>query len=243
MFFFILLLSSIWIGNVYAGECPYQDWEVRLSADDLTPAAEFGRSVAIGGNLVAVGAGSADAGPIAKAGAVYLFKRRGLAYVPEAKLIAPDATPDAEFGRAVAIHGNMVIVGARFAQVGSLSKAGAVYVFRKAGRSWYLEAKITSPTPANEDNFGRALAIHGDLLVVTARKEEINAPDVGAAYVFRHKGDSWIDEAKLTASDARTGDQFGQSIALTGDFIAVGANRADIGSNIDQGAVYLFHRM
>jgi hypothetical protein len=236
-FLFILVLSSIWVGNVYAWECPHQEWEVRLSADDLTSAADFGRSVAIDGNLVAVGAGSAHAGSVNKAGAIYLFKRRGLTYVPEAKLIAPDATPGAEFGRAVAIQGNRVIVGARFAQVGNLSSAGAAYVFRKFKRTWLLEAKITSPTPADEDNFGRALAIHGDLLVVTARKEASNAPDVGAAYVFRHRGNNWVDEAKLTASDPTAGAYFGQSVDVRGDLIAVGARNADPNG---AGAVYLF---
>ncbi len=130
-FLFILVLSAIWIAGAYAWECP-QDWEVKLTADDLVPAADFGRSVAISGNLVAVGVGGANAGSVSNAGAVYLFKRRGLAYVQEAKLIAPDATPGAEFGRAVAIQGNRLVVGARFAQVGTLSNAGAAYVFRKS---------------------------------------------------------------------------------------------------------------
>lgn len=139
----------------------------------------------------------------------------------------------------MAIQGNRVIVGARFAQVGTLTKAGAAYVFQKAGRLWYLEAKITSPTPANEDNFGRALAIHGDLLVVTARKENIGADDVGAAYVFRYVGNNWIDEAKLTASDPTSGAYFGQSVAVQGDLIVVGARNADPNG---AGAVYLFDR-
>jgi hypothetical protein len=235
----IFVISSIWIGNAYAWECPHHEWEVKLTADDLTPAADFGRSVAIDGKLVAVGAGGANAGSVSNGGAVYLFKRQGLTYVLEVKLIAPDATPGAEFGRAVAIQGNRVIVGARFAQVGTLSSAGAAYVFRKAEGSWYLEAKITSPAPANGDNFGRALAIHGDLLVVTARKEEVNAPDVGAAYVFRHKGDRWIDEAKLTASDPTPGAYFGQSVDIRDDLVAVGARNADPNG---AGAVYLFNR-
>jgi len=237
-FLSILILSSIWVGGVSALELS-QAWELKLTADDLPPAADFGRSVAIDGNLVAVGAGGADAGPVTSAGAVYLFKRQGMAYFLEAKLIAPDATPGAEFGRAVAIQGNRVIVGARFAQVGTLSKAGAAYVFRETRGSWYLEAKITSPTPANEDNFGRALAIHGDLLVVTARKENIGADDVGAAYVFRHQGNGWIDEAKLTASDPTPGAYFGQSVAVRGDLIVVGARNADPNG---AGAVYLFYR-
>ena len=211
--------------------------EVKLIADDPVTGAEVGRSVAIAGNLVAVGAGVADAGAVEGAGAVYLFKRKGSTHIPEATLVAPDATTGAEFGRAVVIKGNMVIVGARFAQVGSLSKAGAAYVYRKYQGAWYLEQKITSPNPADGDNFGRAVAIQGNLLVVTARKENIDAEDVGAAYVFSFKGGTWTYQAKLTASDATSGSYFGQSVAIVGDVIAVGARNADPNG---AGAVYLF---
>jgi len=236
---FLFSLTSVWAGSPFAWDAS-PSWEIKLTAEDPVANADFGRSVAIGNNLVAVGAGSADAGPIATAGAVYLFKRQGLGYVPEEKLIAPDATSGAEFGRAVAIQGNTVVVGARFAQVGALEKAGAVYVFRKVWRSWCLENKITSPTPANEDNFGRAVAIHGDLMVVTARKEAVNAPEEGAAYVYRRKYGTWIEEAKLTASDLTLGAYFGQSVAVQGNLVVVGSRNANPNG---AGAVYLFCRL
>jgi len=213
--------------------------EVRLTASDPVPDAEFGRSVAIGGDLVAVGAGGASADLVSNAGAVYLFKHRGLTYVPEEKLVAPDATDGAQFGRTVAIQGKMVIIGARFAQVGDLQKAGAAYVYRNYRGSWQFEEKIVSPTPADEDNFGRALAVQGDLLVVTARKEATDEPDVGAAYVYVFRDGSWMYQAKLTASDASSGAYFGQSVALHDDLIAIGARNANPNS---AGAVYLFRQ-
>jgi len=216
-----------------------QTHEVRLAANDPVADAEFGRSVAIDGDLVAVGAGAATAGSTVEAGAVYLFKRQGQRYVLEAKLIAPDASSGAEFGRVVAIQGNLVIVGARFAQVDSLSKAGAVYVFRKHKGSWRYEDKIISPTPADDDNFGRALAIQGDTLVVTARKEKSTANDVGAAYIYRYKGGRWVHTEKLTASDPAAGAYFGQSVAIQGNRLAIGARNADPNG---AGAVYLFRR-
>jgi len=218
-----------------AGQGPVE--EFRLAAGDPTDAAEFGRSVAMDGNLVAVGAGGADADSVSTAGAVYLFKRQGQGYVPEAKLVAPDATEGAEFGRAVAIQGDTVIVGARFAQVGDLSKAGAVYVFKKHQGSWRFVDKITSPEPADEDNFGRALAVQGNLLVVTARKENLNAADVGAAYVFTRRNGEWTNTAKITASDPAPGAYFGQSVAVRGGLILVGARNADPDG---AGAAYLF---
>jgi len=238
--FLTLVFVSPGISSVAEAEQPSN--EVRLTATDLVPNADFGRSVAIEGDLVAVGAGGEDATleggvNISNAGAVYLFKRQGQTYVPEMKLVAPDAIPEAEFGRTVAIQGNTVIVGARFAQVGSLLKAGAAYVFRKYEGSWHFEDKITSPTPADEDNFGRALAIHGDLLVVTARKENIGANDVGAAYVYLRKGGSWVYQVKLAASDASAGAYFGQSVAVHGNLIVVGARNSDPNG---AGAIYFF---
>lgn len=71
----VLLLSSIWIASAYVRECS-EDREAELTADDLLPTADFGRSVAIDGKLVAVGAGGADTGSVNSAGAVYLIKQR-----------------------------------------------------------------------------------------------------------------------------------------------------------------------
>lgn len=210
--------------------------DIRLIASDPSDGAEFGRSVAIDGNLVAVGAGGADTGTVENAGAVYLFRRQGQMYVPEAKLVAPDPTAGAEFGRCVAIQGNRVFVGARFAQVGSLIKAGAVYVYRFYQGSWHFEEKIVSPTPEEEDNFGRALAIQGNLLVVTARK---TVDEEGAAYVYLYKGGKWIHQANLVASDPTKNAYFGQSVTISGDLIAVGARNANPNG---AGAVYLFRK-
>jgi len=242
--FFLLLFVSLNISDVAAATLPLTGEEVKLIANDAVSGAEFGRSVAIDGDLAAVGAGGATAGPIDHAGAVYLFKRQGQTYVLEAKLVAPDASEGAEFGRAVAIHGNMVIVGARFAEVevepgNILSKAGAAYVFRKDKGAWQFDEKITSPTPADEDNFGRALAIQGDLLVITARKENLGDDDVGAAYVFLYQNGKWINQQKLTAGSPTPGAYFGQSVAVQGDRLAIGARNAGPG---EAGAVYLFRR-
>ncbi len=236
-----LVLAFVWVGTegVAAMEPSAADG-VRLSADDPVTDAEFGRSVAIDGNLVAVGAGAANAGDVEKAGAVYLFKRQGKTYVEEAKLVAPDPSTGAEFGRAVAIEGNRVIVGARFAAVGNFTEAGAAYVFRKSGGAWNFEEKIVSPTPADDDNFARALAVQGNLLVITARKEKLDANDVGAAYVYLYRNGNWTCTEKLTAGDPAPGAYFGQSVAVRGDLMAIGARNAEPAA---AGAVYLFQHI
>jgi hypothetical protein len=230
--FIILVFGTIVVTSTAAKE-QGPAGEYKLTADNPVANAQFGRSVAIAGDLVAVGEGGDGA-----VGAVYLYKHQGMKYVPEATLVSPDATTGTfpEFGRTVAIQGNMVIVGARFAQVGNLEKAGAVYVFRKHGNSWQFEDKIVSPSPEDEDNFGRALAIEGNLLVVTARKSSL---EEGSAYMYVKKGGRWIHTQNLTASDAAPGAYFGQSVDIQGNLIAIGARNADPKG---AGAVYLFRK-
>ena len=211
--------------------------EVKLTSDGLAEGDEFGRSVAINGDNAAVGASSDGS-----KGAVYLYKLRGQTYIEETKLTAPDSQGLGEFGRCVAFQGNQLFIGARFAKVGELDRAGAVYVYRKYQGSWHFEQKIISPNPENEDNFGRALAVQGGFLVVTARKENQNASDVGAAYTYAFKGGAWLYQAKITANDPQPGAYFGQSVALNGDLMAVGARNANTTDGKSAGAVYVFRR-
>jgi len=222
--------------------------EFWLTTDDAFKNAEYGRSVAIDGNLVAVGMGGDGA-----VGAVYLYKRQGMIYVPEATLDFPDAIPGActdndpendfgncpEFGRTVAIQGNTVFVGARFAQAGTTQGAGAVYVFKKNKNTWRYEDKVVSPAPQTEDNFGRALAIQGNLLVVTARK---NTAERGAVYVFEKKGDQYVHKVTLEASDSADGDYFGQSVGLQGSFLVIGARNTAGPNGATAGGFYLFRQ-
>lgn len=228
----ILFIGSVAVTGAAAREQKPVE-EIKLTAENPVADAQFGRSVAVAGDLVAVGEGGEGA-----VGAVYLYRHQGMRYIPVTTLISPDAAPDTypEFGRTVAIQGDTVFVGARFAQAGDLERAGAVYVFRKQVNAWRFEAKIVSPVPEDEDNFGRALAVWGNLLVVTARKSSL---EEGSAYIFENKGGRWIHQADLVASDAAPGAYFGQSVDMQGDLIAIGARNADPG---EAGAVYFFRK-
>jgi hypothetical protein len=236
----LIAFLAMGAGIVSAGaDTPAQGpfMEFRLVPDETATDVEYGRSVATDGDLVAVGAGGD--GDI---GAVYLYKRQGVSYELVQILEFPEEIPDGcpgsfevcpEFGRTVGIQGNTVLVGARFAPVDDL-KAGAVYVFLKRGDDWQYEAKIVSPTPEAGDNFGRALAIQGNLLVVTARKTSL---EEGAAYVFVNRGGEWYHQQNLSASDSAPGAYFGQSVAVQGEYLAIGARNANPNG---AGGVYIF---
>ncbi|HZL98734.1 MAG TPA: IPT/TIG domain-containing protein, partial [Planctomycetota bacterium] len=119
------------------------------------------------------------------------------------------------------------------------------YVFRNTtGTTWAQEAKLVGTDAAVCDLAGSAVSIYptdNDLAAVGAPGKDGTGTDSGAVYLFRRTGTTWAQEAKLTASDAGAGDQFGCAVAVSGDLVAVGAYLEDTGAT-DAGAVYIFRK-
>lgn len=93
------------------------------------------------------------------------------------------------------------------------------------------------------DKFGNSVDINGDYAIVGAYEDDINGKiDQGSAYVFHRVNNVWVEETQLTGVDGLSDDFFGSSVGIYGDYIVVGAPGDDIGSNTDQGSVYVFNR-
>ena len=91
------------------------------------------------------------------------------------------------------------------------------------------------------DRFGTALDVDGNFAIIGAPGHADNGVESGAAYIFRDDVTTWAEVAKLTASDGASGDQFGFSVAIKGDYVVVGApEKDDVGSH--SGAVYVFQQ-
>ena len=115
---------------------------------------------------------------------------------------------------------------------------------RSCSGGWEEVAKLTPQGGKKNDQFGFTVAMLGDTIAVGARRADPdNMKDAGAAYVYTLDGNTVDLAARLTANDASEGDEFGQSIAIAGNAIAVGAWKDDIGADEDQGSVYLFRRI
>jgi hypothetical protein len=106
------------------------------------------------------------------------------------------------------------------------------------------QAKLTASDGAAGDRFGIAVAISGDTVVVGANFDDSPNVDQGSAYVFVKPGGGWTgaltESEKLTASDGAAGDDFGFSVAISGDTLVVGADSDDILLNAGQGSAYVF---
>lgn len=105
----------------------------------------------------------------------------------------------------------------------------------------YAEHKVTAPDGETYDEFGYTVALSGDTALVGADGHQIGYhPDQGAGYVFMRDGTIWTQVGELTASDGYSFDEFGRSVALSGDTALVGAHYRNVGTNMNQGAVYFY---
>ena len=131
----------------------------------------------------------------------------------ETKLTAPDAELDDQFGRAVAVQGNVAVVGAPNDQAAGYG-TGAAYVFEKTTSGWQLQQKLTALDGSSYSFFGTSVAVDGDRIVVGAYGDQNAGIYAGAAYVFVRAGSQWTAEQKLTGSENSVADSFGISVAI-----------------------------
>jgi FG-GAP repeat protein len=208
-----------------------------LLPDDGQAGDVFGVSVAISGEVAVVGAHLAHLAGL-EYGAAYVFRRAGTVWTQEAKLIASDGEPGDEFGWAVAIDGDTIVVGSHRHDE-AVAIAGAVYVYHSNGNSWPMQAKLTANDATLFAELGFSVAIDGDRVVAGAFTNDTTAPGAGAAYVFARSAAVWTQEAKLVAADGDMNDLLGTAVAVSGGVIAVSAPRDD-DEGLDAGAVYVF---
>jgi uncharacterized delta-60 repeat protein len=214
----------------------------KLAASDAATADEFGISVAIDGDSVAVGSYENDNAGGTDAGAAYVFTRSGTVWSQQQKLTASNGAASDYFGISVALSGNTVAVGAYQRDIGG-TNAGSAYIFTRSGAVWTQQQEVTASDGAASDFFGIAVSLSGDTLVVGAYDDDTPAgADVGSAYVYRRYNSYWAEEKKLTASDGIDNDHFGQAVAVDGDSLIVGAYLDDTPGAVDSGSAYIFAR-
>lgn len=213
--------------------------EAKLVASDGETFDRFGIAVAISGDTVLVGA-YLDDDRAGNAGAAYVFQRTGTTWVEQAKLTAADGGAQNSFGWSLDLEGDTALIGAYHNDAVAI-RSGAAYVFQRSGSTWNMQAKLTASDGAAEDLLGESVSLSGDTAVLGAIRADAGATDSGAIYVFRRAGSIWSEEAKLSAADGATLDQFGISVAISVDTIIVGARRDDDGGR-DSGSAYIFER-
>lgn len=269
------------LGYLKASNTDAGDWfggDIAYSADrgTLVVSAQAERSNATGIN------GNQTDDSAQGAGAVYVYDWFGTSGALEAYIKASNTAAQDQFGSSIALSadGNTLAVGATgedsnatgingLQSNNSLISSGAVYLFVRNGSTWTQQAYIKASNTGDGDIFGYSVSLSadGNTLVVGAPGEDSNATGVngnqtdntvsssGATYVFTRAGSTWTQQAYIKASNPDPGDDFGNTVTLSGDgnTLAVAAplengnatgingNEADNSAG-ESGAVYVFKR-
>ncbi len=158
----------------------------------------------------------------------------------------------AQYGHAVAVDGDWMVVGARLDDVNGLADAGAAYIYRRNDNGtaadlsddfWSAEARLTASDAAASDLFGHSVSISGETVVVGSVSDDVaSTANSGSAYIFTRSGTAWSQQQKLTADDAAASDEFGYSVSISGETVIVGSRLDDVGSMVNSGSAYIFNR-
>lgn len=192
-------------------------------------------SVAISGDTVVIGAERDDDAR----GAAYVYVRGSAGgWARQARLVAGDGAAGDRFGRAVAVSGDTVLIGAPFDGDHGV-QSGSAYVFTRDGSgAWFERAELVASNAASAHLFGSAVALHGATALVGAPGDEPG----GSAYLYRRTAvGTWSEQRRLLASDRETGDEFGAAVALRGDIAVVGARNDDV-DDLEIGSAYVYRR-
>jgi FG-GAP repeat len=223
--------------HVFTGSGNIWKLEDVITGDSNTQFAAFGAAVSLDGDTAAIGAWNDD-GISANSGSLSVFTRTANSWTLEERLLpdAGGAFSDA-FGFSVSISGDTVLIGDwEDDELGNNS--GAAYIFTRSGGDWTQVEKLVSDD-VTDANFGLSVSIDGDIAVVGNISDSTIASVAGSAYVYTRDTGAWTLETKLSASDSSAGSQFGWSVAIEGEIVAVGMpNDDDLASNA--GAAYVF---
>ncbi|HKQ73367.1 MAG TPA: FG-GAP repeat protein [Blastocatellia bacterium] len=245
-----------------------------LKASNTDPGDFLGVSVAISGDTAVVAAylessaatgvnGDQSDNSMSESGAVYVFVRNGGNWSQQAYLKASNTSAVDHFGFSVCVSGDTAVVTAPLEDSNatgvngnqddnSAKDAGAAYIFVRNGGNWSQQAYLKASNTGAGEQFSYSVAISDDKVVAgTPLKSDNPGFNSGAAYVFARSGGNWSQQAYLKASNADARDDFGRSVAISGDTVVAGTPGEDsnaTGVNGDQndnsastaGAAYIF---
>jgi hypothetical protein len=218
----LLVTTALFIALVRLEAAP-----AHLTPTDAPPGARAGASVSCDNDTLVVGVPDDNAAGTAS-GSVYVYTRTGTGWQEQAKITGP--TPNGTwpgtpatyrlFGEAVSVSGSTLVIGV---PIDGADTSGAAYVYVRRNGRWTLQAKLTPSDSAIGQEFGNAVAIDGNAIVVGAFSDSAVEHNGGAAYVFTRKSNTWVERAKLTPSDVNAYAFFGSSVAISGLNVVVGA--------------------
>lgn len=202
----------------------------------------FGSSVSISGNYAIVGSPNDDVGANTDQGSACMYRYNGTNWVFMQKITDATGAAGDEFGTSVSISGTYVIAGAANDDVGANSNQGSAGIYNYNGTNWVLMQKINGQT--SDDLFGYSVSLSGNDAIIGAPKAYNGHSSTGSASIYRYNGTIWNKTDVAIDDNVVSGDNFGGSVSISGNYAIVGNRLHDIGSlYIDQGSSTIFIRV
>lgn len=211
--------------------------------------AAFGSRVSISGNYAIIGSHKYTGGSLTSMGEAYIYSKTANGWQLQSRLVAQDSSVSSYFGGAVAIYGDYAVVGSPGKNVGAINNQGKIYVFRRNGNNWVQDTTLLRPAGSPNDNFGWSVGVtvtSSGIPVVTAGFPfaDGSSPDRGEVYVYTRNQttNQWSFSQNIVATDLFTSDNFGTTISMDGDYLAISAPYQDNTSlgRVNTGSVYIY---
>ncbi len=158
----------------------------------------------------------------------------------ESRFSSARATQGANFGASLSADGRWLVVGSPGDDEDAL-RSGSAYIFRRIQGEWVEIDRLREAVPTKGAEFGRAVAVAGSTIAISAPKARVDGVEKGAVYVYERVGSSWVEVAKLIAPEAKV-KKFAGAVAVSRDRIAVASSGPRDENRVRNGAVYVFRR-
>jgi hypothetical protein len=189
-----------------------------------------GGSVEISGDTIIVGSLSN----------IYVFKKAAGVWSESTSFTSLDVESTDAFGITMGFSGANIIVGA-YLHDGNGYNSGSAYVFTESMGVFNQTEKFIGETGGQYNGFGNSVNISGNRAVVGVQSEDDYGRNSGAAYIFELKAGTWVQLARLTASDGVLNHFYGGDVDIDGDRVVISAvNDSQVASTA--GAVYIYDR-
>lgn len=207
----------------------------KITASTRESRAEFGTSVAINNEFIAVGASREE---VAK-GAVYIHRKNGNNWNFNQKITAPDGAEMAEFGGSMKFGNDFLVISAGRADIDNTIRAGALYVYElDSNNQWNFTKKLTASDYDNDALLGvnpTSIAVDGNTII--AGSPGFSSWN-GAVYIYEKEGNNWVETQKITSPESVDYGNFGIGVSLFGDYLVIGAS----GVNNSAGKIYIYKK-
>jgi len=228
-------------GAAYVFDFDGMNWSETIKLSPTNDFENYGTSVSISGDRIAIGANLAFVNSFAQAGVVYIYEKdMNGDWIEVFRLFASDNDRFDKFGSSVKLDGDRLIVGVTSSDDVE-SNAGSAYIFDYNGNNWVETIKLTASNPGNGDLFGGDVDLDMNKAIVSSQYSDDakEGANVGSVYVFELGNSGWSETTILSAANMAANDNFGNSISISGNFIVIGSlNDDDTATNT--GSAYVF---